>query len=42
MDGLAFERYVMILLVRRGLYDVRLTEQYDIGVDGIASKDGVR
>lgn len=42
MDGLEFERYVVELLRRNGFHDVRLTEQYDYGVDIIAEKNGVR
>jgi restriction system protein len=42
MDGLAFERYVASLLKRQGYTNVKLTERYDLGVDIIADKNGVR
>jgi HJR/Mrr/RecB family endonuclease len=41
MTGLQFERYIANLLKRRGYTNVQLTEQYDLGVDIIASKDGI-
>jgi restriction system protein len=42
MDGLAFEKYVAELLKSQGYTKVTLTERYDLGVDIIALKDGVR
>ena len=42
MDGLAFERYIAALLKRQGYTNVKLTERYDLGVDIIADKNGVR
>lgn len=42
MNGLEFERYVADILLRQGYSNVMLTEQYDYGVDIIATKDGVR
>jgi restriction system protein len=42
MTGLEFERYVAGLLMNRGYTNVRLTEKYDLGVDIIAVKDGIR
>lgn len=42
MDGLVFEEYIAALLKRNGYQNVRLTEQYDYGVDIIAEKDGIR
>lgn len=42
MDGLAFERYVAALLQKKGFHHIRLTEKYDLGVDIIAEKDGIR
>lgn len=41
MDGLEFEAYLADLLRRRGYANVRLTERFDLGVDIIASKDGI-
>ena len=42
MDGLDFERYVADLLKKHGFRNVSLTEQYDMGVDIVAEKDGQR
>lgn len=42
MDGLEFEQYVAELLRNNGFRKVSLTEQYDLGVDIIAEKDGIR
>jgi restriction system protein len=42
MEGLAFEKYVAELLKSQGYSKVTLTERYDLGVDIIATKDGVR
>jgi restriction system protein len=42
MDGLEFEKYVAQILKTRGYSKVKLTEKYDLGVDIIAEKDGVR
>lgn len=42
MDGLVFEKYVAELLKSRSYQQVKLTERYDLGIDIIAVKDGVR
>lgn len=42
MDGVEFEHYVTQILKRQGYSRVRLTEQYDYGVDIVAEKDGVK
>lgn len=42
MGSLEFERYVAMLLKSNGYHNVSLTEKYDLGVDIIAEKDGVR
>lgn len=42
MDGLEFERYVADLLRKNGYRNVSLTERYDLGVDIIAEKGGIR
>lgn len=42
MGSLDFERYVAMLLKSNGYHSVSLTEKYDLGVDIIAEKDGVR
>ena len=42
MDGLVFEKYVANLLKHQGYSSITLTEQYDYGVDIIATKDNVR
>ncbi|MFZ1250556.1 MAG: restriction endonuclease [Candidatus Microsaccharimonas sp.] len=42
MDGIEFERYIAQILKRQGYSSVRLTEQYDYGVDIVAEKDGVK
>lgn len=42
MSGLEFERYVTDLLKQYGFHNVALTEQYDLGVDIVAEKDGQR
>lgn len=42
MTGLEFERCVADLLRSRGYENIRLTEQYDLGVDIIADKDDTR
>ncbi|MGH7218195.1 MAG: restriction endonuclease [Candidatus Microsaccharimonas sp.] len=42
MDPLLFEEYVAKLLRYRGYTSVALTAQYDLGVDIVAEKDGVR
>jgi restriction system protein len=41
MTGLEFEKYVAHLLRTQGYKNVRLTEKYDLGVDIIATRDGV-
>ncbi|HVC36253.1 MAG TPA: restriction endonuclease [Candidatus Dormibacteraeota bacterium] len=41
MTGLEFEKYVAYLLRAKGYKNVRLTEKYDLGVDIVATKDGV-
>lgn len=42
MTGLEFERYVAKLLKARGYKNIKLTEQYDLGLDIVAEKDGIR
>ncbi len=42
MDGLDFEKYVANILKKRGYSYITLTEQYDYGIDIIATKNGVR
>lgn len=42
MSGLDFELYVIDLLKENGFRNVTLTEKYDMGVDIVANKDGVR
>lgn len=42
MDGVEFEHYITQILKRQGYSRVRLTEQYDYGVDIVAEKDGVK
>jgi len=42
MNGLDFEQYVADLLRRQGFNNVSLTEQYDMGVDIVAEKGGLR
>ena len=42
MGNLEFEHYVAMLLKNNGYHNVSLTEKYDLGVDVIAEKDGVR
>jgi len=42
MDGLDFERYVADLLKLHGFHNASLTEQYDMGVDIVAEKEGQR
>lgn len=42
MDGLAFEKYVAELLKSQGYTKVTLTERFDLGVDIIAVKEGIR
>jgi len=42
MTGLQFEKYIANVLKQRGFMNVQLTEQYDLGVDIIADKDGIR
>lgn len=42
MPGLEFELYIADLLKHRGYTNVRLTEKYDLGVDIIAEKNGIR
>ena len=41
MTGLEFERYVAKLLKIRGYNNIKLTEEYDYGIDIIAIKDGI-
>lgn len=41
MSGIEFERYVASLLRHQGYKHVKLTEQYDFGIDIIAEKDGI-
>jgi len=42
MTGLQFEQCVAGLLKAQGYHRIRLTEQFDYGVDIIAAKDGIR
>lgn len=42
MTGLEFEKYIATLLKLQSYSHVTLTEEYDLGVDIIAHKDGVR
>jgi HJR/Mrr/RecB family endonuclease len=42
MIGLDFERCVADLLRRHDFTHVSLTEKYDMGVDIVAEKDGIR
>lgn len=42
MDGLDFEKYVASLLGEQGFSNINLTEQYEYGVDIVATKNGVR
>ena len=42
MDGLVFEKYVAKLLKQQGYSNISLTEQYDYGVDIIATRNGIR
>lgn len=42
MNSLEFEQYVARLLRSNGYHNVSLTEKYDLGIDIIAEKDGVR
>ncbi len=42
MGSLEFERYVATLLRKNGYQNVKLTEKYDLGVDIVADKGGVR
>jgi restriction system protein len=41
MTGLQFEKYVASLLKQKGYINVQLTEEYDLGVDIIAEKNGI-
>lgn len=41
MSGIEFEVYLADLLRKRGFSNVVITEQYDLGVDIVAKKDGV-
>ncbi len=42
MTGLEFEYYVADLLRNSGFRKISLTEKYDLGIDIVAEKDGVR
>ncbi len=42
MRNLEFEHYVAMLLKNNGYHNVSLTEKYDLGVDIIAEKGGMR
>ena len=42
MSGLEFERYIARLLKLQGYTHIKLTERYDLGVDIIATKDGIQ
>ena len=41
MTGLEFEKYVAEYLKNQG-YKTKLTEKYDLGIDIVAVKDGIR
>jgi restriction system protein len=41
MTGLDFEKYVAKYLRKKG-FKTQLTEKYDLGIDTVATKDGVR
>ena len=41
MTGLEFEKYVAKYLQKQG-YKTKLTEKYDLGIDIVAVKDGIR
>ena len=41
MTGLEFEKYVAKYLMNQG-YKTKLTEKYDLGIDIVAVKDGIR
>ena len=41
MSGLEFEKYLQLLLIRKGYEKVKLTDNYDLGVDITAEKNGV-
>jgi len=41
MTGLEFEKYVAKYLQKQG-YKTELTEKYDLGIDIVAVKDGIR
>ncbi len=41
MDGLDFEKYIASILKKQGYSNISLTEQYDYGVDIIATRDGI-
>jgi len=42
MGSLEFEQYVAMLLRSNGYQNISLTEKYDLGIDIVAEKDGVR
>ena len=42
MDGVKFEYYLADVLRKRGYKDVKVTEKYDLGIDIIAKRDGVK
>lgn len=42
MSGLEFEHYIAKLLQKNGFHNISLTEKYDLGVDIIAEKHGIR
>ena len=42
MDGLEFEKYIAVILSEQGYTNIKLTEKYDLGVDIIAEKNGIR
>lgn len=42
MSGIDFEKYLQVLLTKRGFRNVKLTTTYDLGIDLIAEKDGHR
>ena len=42
MDGLEFEKFIAAILNKQGYKNIKLTEKYDLGVDIIAEKNGIR
>jgi restriction system protein len=42
MDGIEFEEHIANVLKSQGYTNIQLTEQFDYGVDIVASKNGIR